>query len=61
MWSYGDPNEPKADDPRFESNTTAISAAVEASNSNMDQVLAVWDDETGECTTLVWVGWVYSA
>jgi len=61
MWSYGDPHEPKVDDPRFESKQAAIDAAVEASYVDGDPILAVWDDESGECTTLVFAGWVYSA
>jgi hypothetical protein len=62
MWSYGDPNEPKADDPRFETEQKAIDAAVIASvQTDSDPILAVWEDDSGECTTLVWCGWVYSA
>jgi hypothetical protein len=60
MWSYGDPNNPLPSDPRFGDEQSAIGAALEASTNN-DDVLAVWNDDSGECTTLVWLGWVYSA
>jgi hypothetical protein len=62
MWSFGDPHESKTDDPRFDSETAAIDAAVKASNEiDGEPVIAVWRDDDGECTTPVWAGWVYSA
>ena len=62
MWSYGNPNNPKSDDPRFDSETAAIEAAVQVSIKATDEpILAVWNDDDGECTTLVWSGWVYTA
>lgn len=59
MYSYGDPNDPLPTDPRFSEMQLVIDAAVEASEKS-EEVIAIWDDDNGECTTLVWLGWVYS-
>ena len=60
MWSFGNPHKPKENEPSFDSETEAIDAAIKASNEmDGEEILAVWHD--GECTTLVWLGWVYSA
>jgi hypothetical protein len=47
MWSYGDPPNPLPTDPRFDDEQSAIGAALEASEKSED-VLAVWDDDSGE-------------
>ncbi len=60
-WSWGDPQEPKTDDPRFETQQKAIDAAIAASYADGDPILAVWREDDGELTNLVFAGWVYSA
>ncbi|MFA6047146.1 MAG: hypothetical protein WC718_19345 [Phycisphaerales bacterium] len=59
-YSVGDPLNPKESDPRFETEGAACNYASEQTKTR-DEVLAVWDDESGEVTHLVLGGWAYSA
>lgn len=58
MFSYGVPHCPLPDDPRFNTEDEAISAAVKLNDD--DEVYAVWDDESGEILALVFAGMIYT-
>lgn len=61
MFSFGDPNDPKPDDQRFETEDAAIDAACAASETDLDSsIFAIWNDEDGEVVGLAWGGWLYS-
>ncbi len=61
MFSYGDPDDPREDDPRFETEDAAISAALDVTGKWdwFNGVQAVWDHDTGEILALVHGGFDY--
>lgn len=60
MYSYGHPSSPKPTDPRFEELWDAIRAAEKHQSENVTHdLLAVWEDESGEIEALVMDNRVY--
>lgn len=57
-YSFGDPHNPRPDDPRFPTQEAAEQAALER---RYEWILAVWDDVTGEVLALIFDGTVYRA
>lgn len=57
-YSFGDPHNPQPSDPRFDTAAVAEIAALEALDPD---ILAVWDDVTGECLALIFDSTVYRA
>lgn len=57
-YSFGDPHNPLPTDLRFDTAAAAEIAALEALDPD---ILAVWDDESGEVLALVFNGTVYRA
>lgn len=59
-YSYGHPNSPQPNDPRFETEDEAIQAAIaHQGEANWDSILAVWEDESGYICALIFEQWVY--
>ena len=62
-FSFGDPNDPRPDDKRFDTEEAAIRAAQEYQEEHDDilhcYVLAVWEDESGDVQCLVFRQIVY--
>lgn len=61
MFSYGDPDDPRPNDPRFdtEEDATAAAQAYQIQRPHDGGVLAVWEDESGEIMALVFAGYAY--
>jgi len=60
-YSIGDPADPLSDDPRFDTREAAEIAAIERTVTELhsNEVLAVWEDGSGEILALVFCGIVY--
>ncbi len=61
-FSFGDPDSPCEDDPRYISEEESIHKALEYQNERpFEGVLAVWEDDSGEIVCLICRGIEYSS